>query len=483
MRRMSNFVLDSLATSSSSSSRLGRWTVSSSGGETPLSVPTPAFLVHTLGGSVPHLTADVLLQHVFPEQRPPLLVSIDNCATFVDSVAQFGSGIAKFAGLPQFPVFLSPHNPGKKVLPSGYNIGESVALWGRRGKTALTVAEHQRIVAAFKPQFFQTLSDYDISSTSGLKRMKKSTTRTLEFLDKTTSGSSNGADLFATVELGWFKVDGEEANKTVKAMLTNKLDAIKGFIISGVTLSLSPNKTEGQKKGPMNNKKRTQMDTEKKSSLNSTPVEDKADEDDKSTDSTKTSDLDYAAISEVVALLPAHLPRYVPGPLSPYEILELVLLGVDLFDSSWVTASADLGHVLVLDELTKYFPDGHEVKINNESLPGGKNGDEGTNSSNETGCTISIKDKKYFSDFTPLSSSCSCYTCRKHTKSYLNHLYATEELLGPVLVMIHNLTSFNTMMATIRHVVKKDAGVSSQTESSTSSQESLDRLKQCLKPC
>lgn len=165
----------------------------------------------------------------------------------------------------------------------------------------------------------------------------------------------------------------------------------------GVTLSLSPNKTEGQKKGPMNNKKRTQMDTEKKSSLNSTPVEDKADEDDKSTDSTKTSDLDYAAISEVVALLPAHLPRYVPGPLSPYEILELVLLGVDLFDSSWVTASADLGHVLVLDELTKYFPDGHEVKINNESLPGGKNGDEGTNSSNETGCTISIKDKKFVS--------------------------------------------------------------------------------------
>lgn len=82
---------------------------------------------------------------------------------------------------------------------------------------------------------FLALSDYDISSTSGLKRMKKSTTRTLEFLDKTTSGSSNGADLFATVELGWFKVDGEEANKTVKAMLTNKLDAIKGFIISGYT--------------------------------------------------------------------------------------------------------------------------------------------------------------------------------------------------------------------------------------------------------
>ena len=42
---------------------------------------------------------------------------------------------------------------------------------------------------------------------------------------------------------------------------------------------------------------------------------------------------------------------------------------------------------------------------------------------------------RYASDFTPLLSGCSCYTCTHHTKAYIHHLLAVKEILATVLLM------------------------------------------------
>ncbi len=51
---------------------------------------------------------------------------------------------------------------------------------------------------------------------------------------------------------------------------------------------------------------------------------------------------------------------------------------------------------------------------------------------------INIKNAKYKESFEPIEDSCRCYTCRNHTKAYLNHLFHANEILGGVLGSIHN---------------------------------------------
>lgn len=36
----------------------------------------------------------------------------------------------------------------------------------------------------------------------------------------------------------------------------------------------------------------------------------------------------------------------------------------------------------------------------------------------------------------PLVAGCDCYTCAHYTRAYLHHLGTTDELLGPILLMM-----------------------------------------------
>jgi len=49
---------------------------------------------------------------------------------------------------------------------------------------------------------------------------------------------------------------------------------------------------------------------------------------------------------------------------------------------------------------------------------------------------LDITDEAIKEEFNPLLSNCTCLTCQKHTRAYLHHLYKTNELLGPILLMV-----------------------------------------------
>ena len=51
---------------------------------------------------------------------------------------------------------------------------------------------------------------------------------------------------------------------------------------------------------------------------------------------------------------------------------------------------------------------------------------------------INIKNSKYKTDFSPVDSSCDCELCKNYSKSYLNHLFRTNEITGKVLASLHN---------------------------------------------
>ena len=108
----------------------------------------------------------------------------------------------------------------------------------------------------------------------------------------------------------------------------------------------------------------------------------------------------------VAPLHPAHKPRYLMGVGTPFDIINGIAAGIDMFDCVLPTRNARNG--------TLYTSLG---KIN-------------------------IKRQEFARDEGPLDPACSCYTCRTFSRAYLRHLYAAGEVLSFRLNSLHNLTYF-----------------------------------------
>lgn len=122
----------------------------------------------------------------------------------------------------------------------------------------------------------------------------------------------------------------------------------------------------------------------------------------------------------VAPLLPEDKPRYLMGVGTPFDLVEGVLRGVDMFDCVLPTRNARHG---------TYF----------------------TNHGNET-----IKNKRFEEDFSPLDSECDCPTCKNHTKAYIRHLFKAQESTGATLLSIHNIHFLLKLMERIRKEIEED---------------------------
>ena len=101
--------------------------------------------------------------------------------------------------------------------------------------------------------------------------------------------------------------------------------------------------------------------------------------------------------------LPAEKPRYFMGIGDPVGILQVIALGVDMFDCVLPTRLARHGAVLT--------PDGR----------------------------LNIKNARYRTDFGPLDPECFCEACTHYSRAYLAHLVRENELLGHRLITLHNV--------------------------------------------
>ncbi len=130
----------------------------------------------------------------------------------------------------------------------------------------------------------------------------------------------------------------------------------------------------------------------------------------------------YEVLSYHVDQLPADKIRYLMGVGTPQDIVEAVSRGVDLFDCVMPTRSGRFGRAYVSGDLPY----------------------------------LNIKNKIYRDDLKPLDESCKCLACRKYSRAYVHHLFRVEEMLGPVLLSIHNLTHYMDLMRKIRESINAD---------------------------
>lgn len=128
----------------------------------------------------------------------------------------------------------------------------------------------------------------------------------------------------------------------------------------------------------------------------------------------------YDMLAYLKMIMPTDKPRYLMGVGSPDDLVMGSIHGIDMFDCVLPSRNARHGTVF-----TSYG----KLQVKNQAL---KN------------------------DFGPLDPACDCYTCRTFTKSYLNHLVKSDEILGMRLLTYHNLAFLKKLMAQIREAIKED---------------------------
>lgn len=124
----------------------------------------------------------------------------------------------------------------------------------------------------------------------------------------------------------------------------------------------------------------------------------------------------------------ATLPRLdFTEPNTPLEVLRQISNGVDIVTLPFISGITDAGIAL---DFT--FPG--LSAIPSEPLPLG----------------IDFWTASHATDLGPLCEGCTCYACTNHHRAFLQHLLAAKEMLGWVLLQIHNHHVVDEFFAAIR---------------------------------
>ncbi|XP_024523842.1 queuine tRNA-ribosyltransferase accessory subunit 2-like [Selaginella moellendorffii] len=119
--------------------------------------------------------------------------------------------------------------------------------------------------------------------------------------------------------------------------------------------------------------------------------------------------------------------------------LQAVSTGVDIFDSTYP-------HTLTKGGYAMTFPLSMDEKPWKFSLEDGA----------ELGADftkINLRSIAYRCDVTPLKPGCTCYTCQKHTRAYINHLLNTHEMVAQTLLDMHNIHHYLSFFQAIRDAI------------------------------
>lgn len=132
-------------------------------------------------------------------------------------------------------------------------------------------------------------------------------------------------------------------------------------------------------------------------------------------------DIMFETLGDVARALPNDRPRYLMGVGNPTTLVRAVREGVDMFDCVLPTRTARMG--------TAFSSTGR----------------------------MNMRNAKFTRDFEPLDAACTCPTCQNHSRAYIRHLVKQNEMLGGILLSIHNLHYLIDLMRRAREAVLADS--------------------------
>ena len=129
----------------------------------------------------------------------------------------------------------------------------------------------------------------------------------------------------------------------------------------------------------------------------------------------------YAMIEVVNDILPEEKPRYLMGVGTPWNILEAIERGVDMFDCVMPTRNGRNGMIFT------------------------QNG------------VMNLRNKKWEDDFTELDPCGTSFVDHHYTRAYVRHLIHAQEMLGLEILSIHNLAFYLWLVGEARkHILAGD---------------------------
>ena len=126
----------------------------------------------------------------------------------------------------------------------------------------------------------------------------------------------------------------------------------------------------------------------------------------------------FAVLDDIKKDLPENKPHYLMGVGTPSDIIGAVKRGIDMFDCVMPTRSGRTGLAFTW------------------------NG------------RVNIRNNKYQNDNSPLDENCTKFNLNKYSKNYLNHLFNTNEILGSMLLTLHNINFYQELMSAIRENIE-----------------------------
>ncbi|UOR04011.1 tRNA guanosine(34) transglycosylase Tgt [Hymenobacter aerilatus] len=129
------------------------------------------------------------------------------------------------------------------------------------------------------------------------------------------------------------------------------------------------------------------------------------------------ADMMYEMTELVCDILPQDKPRYLMGVGTPANILENIALGVDMFDCVMPTRNARNGMLFTTQGI------------------------------------LNITNKKWATDFEPIDRELGGYVSTFYSRSYVRHLFQSQEMLGPQIASIHNLSFYLWLVGQAREQI------------------------------
>lgn len=377
---------------------------------------TPGCFMYARSGLLPHLTDDTR-QGIVAEPRPwlvPLATVVEQLG--VEVMEAYEDGYQSFISEPSQVLCLTTHDTfSTQLRMHRYNEEKSVSVWAPSGRQKFTAESYAKLVETFQFSTCTAPSDQIQVKEETAKRCRKSRERSARFLDQfLASKMISECSVIAAVEGGQ-----DIALREMSADDVAKREGVVGYSLSGLEF------------------------TDKQF----VPV-----------------------LDAVLKRLPEVKPRFLFGVFSPLKILDAIERSVDVFDTTTACYATDRGCAFNFQihcdasakqekdtsidsqaEKANGFPKTTSIETNVLA--------EQQDSKSEIRKDLRVfemdmNDRRYFDDFRPLLADCTCYCCAKYTRAYVHHLLVTKEMLGGVLLTMHNLHHWLTWFAAVRDRIR-----------------------------
>ncbi|MBD21893.1 MAG: tRNA guanosine(34) transglycosylase Tgt [Rhodospirillaceae bacterium] len=132
-------------------------------------------------------------------------------------------------------------------------------------------------------------------------------------------------------------------------------------------------------------------------------------------------DVMFDVLENTIPDLPKLRPHYLMGVGKPADIVGAVKRGVDMFDCVIPTRSGRTGQAYV------------------------------------RGGSLNLRNARHADDDRPLDAGCDCRVCQNYSRAYLSHLVKSGEMLAGMLLTIHNLHYYQSLMSNIRTAITEQS--------------------------